>query len=1326
MPHINMRSALLIMFSHGTLGALGSSRFELLQLLDHLGPPTVVDSTLPSILSFMESDASQMHMTTSGGGNSEPRRRVTSHPPCECPDDSDALSQGCLARRLKIVQDAMKAEEGQDGLELGRQEVRRGYSTLTEQVDAAGKLTATMYANVFDGVGSRPSFLGVTQAQINAIKDVTTAMTGCINSHWVQSFALSKLTDDELTKLNTKVGLVVESITQWFNKIQIFEEMVNFNNTRLTLNYVNKFLDSASADMNDAMSGAHQYLDLLDKSLGKSDDSTTALADSLVASADTLNGHIADFAEKLTALVAQTKASLDEDTLPRLVASFKTSGDKLIDQLSKTTQIKVTQVSNTSSTAAVKQEKQFMDTILPAARKDALTALSNVTNMEKAYRESAQALKTSTEDAITAIVEGHVKNVTASIAESRKGLDAYASRDAAVSGLLKQVGPDSDRALTRIKTSIAQLESSIKQQMDSILNSLTAQTHADLQAAVTMSSTATDAMVSLTREQIDSMTKKLLDTMQAFAENSTSAVSKAKSASNGIAVAYRSFVNKFADKSDEVNGLSRTKLGPVLDIALTRLAPGVTKTAQLSTTGIRKAVADRVGNITGQVTLLSLKAKVNSTALATAAQEKVAAYAKSVMASSMTAKAKANLIHAAVKQLAQRRASLAAAKQRVRTESANRVAQSATLMASAQQSMADVFGKADRSLQTGPPRTAPVGLSDPLTRAADGVAGLASQLDDGVNQNMRDGQQAADTVKAARAAANASARAARRLARERAQAVDDGTTDGGRGVQSAQAQTAHMAIDSAMDAMSKLKIARYAGSLKINRLSETDLEAVRSVAARLDVLMSTIGAFLKSQMPHVLDATSQSTVIGNKFGLLFDGTVDPLDALRSSLNISEWSSKWLDLNRTVVDAKADASVLLSTLLTQALKDMDAVPSKIQSTVIALLNAFSKQQTDLKDQLTLASGEADRLVANTSDTSAEGLAAVNKIAAIQSGLKNMINGQTVPPLANFPDTTNVSGRVTTLVGAQGALSTQASGAAAGSSSLAGQLVTSAEADLDSVLANISSEALHSQSVDSFKATLKTQAVAKSANMNQQVATDLKGTMNDYLANVELETQARNSRPEIIYNDVIRNKAQVSATIARMIASVSNSSAAIGEQSSTDSQLMAAMLGVNVANVARVFEYYRKSFSSGQQLAQGKGYFDQALTATVESALRKLHELEWNLSMADDQVTAQLGEAGRGILSLQADYGDIGNKTAELRADVTNWRANIKKDVLALTTRVSNITTTTPSVHAAIADVIARIVTTIENAAGSLFPAANATALASKLDAVELKFNNYTAR
>ena len=1205
-----------------------SGREKLLALLGHFDDGSLqhyIDS--PSFLQRTVSGGG------AGGGGSAPepsRRRVDSHAPCECPELLDTVAAPCLSKRKSLAQQSMAAlSNAGDAPVSGSMTLRTMFSSVGEHVASIESRIVSIYGILNKGKDGSMSMQGSIGQQVLALRKIASAMATCLNEMWGQSFVVDDTTKKSLGGLKSLVVSQMKSIVGYLNAQQVSEERVTSSNAARGFKILNAQLANALKQINAISRSVNGYLTKLSANSDNSENSSTKLADSLVAASDLLSGKIAAYAAKVSDFLTKTQTAIS-DSVQKSQVSFHANVDQLIAQLTTQARSKLAQFSKTNKAAVAADRTTFTKSVLGPVSSSAAAGIKAVTNAIGDFvKISQKQIYTQTQAAIDPPIASASTTVRTQVLKARTKLDEANSQMGASKARVSQLMQTSAKNAAGRQSVFAQNKAGATKSSLDILANLPLAAHAALTTATTVKEGAVEAVgVDLTGHN-DKMFQQLTTISNEFTQTSNDQSLASSKTAGGLELLVTKSVSAVDSSSGKIgqvvgqqfgqylNNVSSVVTGQTLPHNLTQISSGITNL---------QTVSSLAGN----------NASSASSAKALAGNAAVHSLLATIMNSSHLGKGNITQIQNHFAAQLRASASHRAAGQHVDKDSRARLAGAAGSLGHAQDVLVSILsrqGLTGSALLDAPVANLPTG---PLKEA---VAQLARDKLGRLNTNV--GLASAQSAIAANGADVESIGAAR--ASDLSSSVAETTRrllDHSRGPASSLAQT-HLSETS------------KAQSHFMQNLDRTTLNALNGVHGSASATDSAVGAarsLLLKDLSSLHTMQAHLPVEVSKFVHLFAGASTPNKTV-------EWDPSFISQSTAVMHT---ATAKAEGLGFDFNKSADAIFGKTNSNVSTNMQNFVNLDEEI--EFTLQNANSAVVSVDTALVSPEDL------RAAQERIAQVLSSQATNTIltADGVSAANASTSATALLKV-------GSAAAATSMALVSNLTdilnsASGEVHLKSTIDALAAKASQATALGKLQANVQASDLARKADLNRQIGLETRGILNQYTSAIKAGLDSNS--PEIVYNSVLKNRQdvanQINSLINKAVALNTNLTGALTTGPPT------ALTKFLTRSIQKLFNSYTTIVSTGSRLEKVQDQIDNGNEAVIAGeVVRPERETETTLNQTNAFVIGQFANVRNALIDYTEKNYDLDTADARIRSNIQNWKSDTKTDITEIGNSIPTI-------------------------------------------------------
>lgn len=140
--------------------------------------------------------------------------------------------------------------------------------------------------------------------------------------------------------------------------------------------------------------------------------------------------------------------------------------------------------------------------------------------------------------------------------------------------------------------------------------------------------------------------------------------------------------------------------------------------------------------------------------------------------------------------------------------------------------------------------------------------------------------------------------------------------------------------------------------LSMGRLGVADLEAIERTVAETDALLSQMNAWLRSQIPVLLNEMGSIGTRANKGGILGDKMSNSIEKFADMVDgsVKVWKSDSTDTIKAFSAASGASNETFAVVNETVLRDMNLMPATYTGRVAELLTRYGQEEDSLKEKL----------------------------------------------------------------------------------------------------------------------------------------------------------------------------------------------------------------------------------------------------------------------------------------------------------------------------------------------------------------------------------------
>ena len=1286
------------------------SREELKGLLSHLGSQSMYDNSTTDLALLVDS-GSFLERTVSGGGG-PPRRRVTAHAPCECPEMLDTLADACLTNRLNQATTALSNIQGAaDSTTASMLTLRMGFNAAWNQFQRIEERIPKVYQMVYKGMNNAPGIQAAISQHVLALREIAKGLSKCLNFYWGQSFLVYDMTQVNLAALDGNIRNLFQKVVAFVSDLQRKQEAVNYANSVKAVNIMNGQLKARIQTVNGFSLQVYKVLNQLSASMGKNEGGTNNLARSLQAAGDLLSDKIGVFSSTAMGLLDMTAKKIS-DSLTKQTNAFQAFGRTLVAQLESKTAQKLKQLSAATDSQVAKERRTFVQSMLNPTTGSTRNEIQSVSKADSQFvANSRMAIFTATQKQIDALIASNTKQIEDFLKKDKSQLDQINANATQMSSVFSTMDTAKAQGFARLRSLISTRQAQAGDAIDILLAALPGAIHTATDTATSLVANSVKSVDAEVQTNIDKMVRKMMDTKDSLAAQDSEHSLQTTKLTGDIRTLVVKSVGSVGSSSDEIDSDLHHRFEHVLG---TLGGPISTRPGDLSS--LKQAGTEEAGRAGLAVQTTLAAASGNSTRAVSEGESTVQVLLATLLKNAGSGKLSVDQIRALLAQQMRAGALQAQHGQAVDAEARRAVAGGADQVAIAEEGMGGMLGKLlDRM--------------DPSFRAA-----AAKALSSGnMNAPTRELMEAKSKLDQARVrptdldavvkAIHSSGADARSIEDARRAQLGDWVEAAGRAVSLAVNPEGHAYLTQQRIARTNAQSDRT--HINPAQLSVEDLSQLRSSAAHTDAVLSQSMGLLKSLTPTLEAQLSALPGFRAKIGPTYVEGFQRTSNLANSQSSAAltWADQLGRLSTLAARTQRESISDLANLNSRFNSTASATSLHTQSGLTERIRRYAQIAQSLSDQMGLA-GRAVNATSGTIATAAasKGLGSVAEMETIQSRIDALLQAQVPMPIsvATGGSTAN-SSRVIQDGIARAAISQQL---ASNFSLLAKTAARNAEGSLEAAIAGLGMDSSHGDAVTGLKMSLEQNQLQAQAELNRRINEDSRTLMDDYNRQLSIQKELALSKPEAIYNALMKNKANVSQAIGRMINSVVAGREGMVQNATAGTRAASALVRNYIGNIHRAFNYYTKTYNTDSKLQDAQDNFDSAIKTIIsKEVVKSMHDLQYKLNNTKDELRGMIYHARELLLEQQESHHAFDAVDLKMRKSVASWQDDIYTDTRAINGRQQRLSTEVSRriydvITGQINSTISNLIDTVEAGFKNSFP--RNSQVESQLEKVRFRF------
>jgi hypothetical protein len=1249
--------------------------------------------------SFVEADSTFGHFLASSGGSSSdstPRRRVSPHVACECPEQSDTMSDDCIRKRLDLVENAYHAITDAGGPELTRRELRGAFRDMVVNYERVMNTTDTLHKLIYDGLDGGKSYLASVQEAAGAVKLVAEAMARCVNMHWSQEFSLDDISVEAIHNANALLIDTVRHIVQWFNDLQRREEQLSYDNLLRVVNITNTDIQSLAKKINLGMASLKYQMSSLEESMDSSEKQSEGLLSSLEATADGIGDQIQSLVDHANKNLDTARLRLDQTEYPKRVSDFQKHVDQVISQMMKQVHGKLVGLSNSTNTQIEGQMKAMRDSVLVSAKDELKSKIVAANQKHRYFKVNATAIESSLTSIISQMLNDRLNQINRAVNLDRSALDIQTQSFLSISGTFQSLQSDIAKRLAESQTSLTTIETKINGDVERILSDLSSKNMKRvIDSANGFAATALSSIDTTIRSQISSMEQQLYDSMTDISTQTQSSAVKSKRIENGMSISLTQLSNAIDEKSEQIGSKVRTSFSQLLVDIFNVLPPELLSDRGVPPEELTKLMNEISGNITDKVVLNSSLSSMGSIDMNTKTQQLIASYLKTLGQGSVNATDKISQNRLMIASNSRKQSDVLGASIDAERRYELRLGDASNSLGSVEDGMADMFGDFKRKLvSTNDINEREFSLPN-LNRINSDIDSIRTKFNKAQDQQHSSIVEATDSEERSKTILKQDGRSATTLSQISRDRVSAATEESLSQVSESASRLAMSRSGKTMDIWRQLSRVESNFKLKAEEWGIGNLEKVRITGQGTQQAGTRINDWLRSQTGNIYKLYPSLITTGQAHSVWDSSARAKIArAVNSSLEFKRTARVQVKELKNTTDVLTRSSLLvLDQLREDLMSSVSRIPLNLNRSIAQAMGEYATMTGDVATKLAQAQAELNR----TDLKSPFIEQGSNVLVAIESVRSNFSK---IPKSLNLSSDTFQTKTINLIHAGENLLLNQSDSIvfmqdlADQVSKNASILSRNASSILDQFILSVETATNKSAAKTDLQLAIRSNQITSNHKMVERIQHDLDNTINDYKAQVTATLAVQNNRPELLYNEVVKNRAETASIIAKMASSVARSGDQLHERIDTNTTMGQAIMSATKAQIVNLIEVFRKTFESEIQLRQGRYLFDQASELIIENVTRTINQLDYELQQGNVWILNQIREALSQVKRLRDSYAQIESKTNRTMTSFASWEQRTHDSVSSLLKDVKNISMTLPNVQTVLDSEINSLVNIIE--------------------------------
>ena len=1215
------------MFVLYTDANLSFDRSKLVELLSKVDSSVALSSHNGDFITLLEK-GSFLERTVSGGGGSgapeQNRRRVNAHEPCECPDLSDTEATSCLNKRLGLVHVSLGALSG-DITQLSAS-MRYTYNTAMKHLfDIETRITKT-YDIIHKGVDGKATLQSSVAQQVLAIRDIAKGLSKCLNAFWGQSFIVYEISTRDMQNLDTKIQQFFRQLCLYISQLQQSEDAVNKSNAIRASAILNASLKEKASEINGLSKHVYDIMNKLETNLGLNQDGTSKLASSLASAADSLADKIEQFPNTVSTLLDKAKQNVVAANA-KTTAAFASAAQQLLSQLTTKTNQKLKQLIDATTASVNKDRSVFVSALMAPVAAAAKTGAASAAAARAAFiAYSQRSIFTESQAAIDALVSSNTKTIQAFLNKNKPQLDSLSVKTASISSVFASLVPAASQKKATSQSLITQRAAAARDAVDQLLSAFPLKSHDILASGAAISLGVVDSVGTETKIGQDGIFGKMITLSDSLSQKDTAASRdsfKALDAGNALLDKSLSAVDAASSKLDStIQARFSAALGKV----------GALTHYPLSTSAIHSdaAAADDVVR-TG-------RAKIDAATSRDLLQGDVSVQSllASLLAGSRNGTLSVQELRALLRhQLGEHRLQIQEGG-RIDGDSRGATAAGASAVASSQDALGAVLARLAARVGPALSDTAtarPLHMADTSARE---LAEAKSRLD---ANKLKPVDFSASQLSIRSSGANVLS-----IGSSRASDLDESVAHAQRLIRlsDSSGKAARMVQEQIGDT-------NQAGSkfeIQLGQATSNTLLGLRATAGATDDLVARFLSFLKSNGLGLESVKSSLPVRTTQLSTVSNSTVlsELAQSFGSARNFWRLGSDLVASNMST--SQQSGLKQIADIWSSFNTSVSSIPVWVKSVIGDKLTKFGNgEQSIARDALrntTLKSTATNALI---STDELQQVAA--KMDALMQSSPRGIGEVSV-------STNNNTEQAKSLLNAamQAASTAQMlAGSAAGG---AGALGSKAQGLLQNAIQSLNTSLAHSDAVAGLQASMHMSAMEKQAALNSKIAKETSSVVNEYEEQLRVQTGISQNRPDFIYKNIVKNKADVNMAMSNLLSTAVALSGDTLANATAATAASAAMTKFFVRTVQQAFNIYAGVDNTSDKFAHVYDTFDVAVQSIIGGqVVHKRNQVESTLNDTRDEIYMQISDLRKRLIDETQRHDMMDAKDLETRGDVSDW-------------------------------------------------------------------------
>jgi hypothetical protein len=502
-----------------------------------------------------------------------------------------------------------------------------------------------------------------------------------------------------------------------------------------------------------------------------------------------------------------------------------------------------------------------------------------------------------------------------------------------------------------------------------------------------------------------------------------------------------------------------------------------------------------------------------------------------------------------------------------------------------------------------------------------------------------------------------------------------------------------------------------------------DLEAIERTVAETDALLSQMNAWLASQIPVLYNEMGSIGTRANKGGILGDMMSNSVAKFADMVDrsVKVWKSDSTDTIQAFSAASDASNETLAVVNETVLRDMNLMPATYTGRVAELLTRYGQEEDSLKDKLDQAGKEIgssydqDMIKTDQAVITDKLDVAKKKFDTVRAaGETAVLTSDNVIPAPKDIDI-SVTG-VRQIMTDQDTVATEARSAVDNVAADASSSMSKTRANIQDVIKQLKNDAETTQASSELESGIKINEVAKKSKSVSQIGTDFASVIADYKQLDTAQQAEADTHPELVYNDIIKVRAQTSAALSRMASAAANGQDQTLKESTADTAMIKAVVGASISNIYKVFELFKTTFGSGAQLAQARLVFDQAVDTILAAAGRELDKRDADLKSRGYKIRSSMSEVASQLEDLTGSDESMDRQIEYLKDQVGFWAKAKTEELAQLKQEAARMPITSPDIDSVIRSEMVRLIGTVESTMMGEAPLPKRAGLQKVLDQV----------